>query len=161
LATSRPIGAAHVDKLLTIRGTIVRAGTVKLLEARRIYECARCKHRFVVAADIEQGATVQLPTACPSQKITPCKGISFRRCEEISLYTNYQEIQVREGRQCITVGLTPRTLTVVLQDELDVTSVKLSRSVGGRYKTAGSYLPWNAMRRRISTASDCSLCSRR
>ncbi len=112
------VSAAHIDKLLTIRGTIVRAGTNKLLEARRLYECTRCKHRFVVAADIEQGATVQLPTACPSQKANPCKGVSFRHCEEVSLYTNYQEIQVQEGRQCLTVGSTPRTLTVVLQDEL-------------------------------------------
>jgi DNA helicase MCM9 len=112
------VSAAHIDKLLTIRGTIVRAGTVKLLEARRLYECTRCKHRFVVAADLEQGATVQLPNACPSQKENPCKGISFRHCEEVSLYTNYQEIQVQEGRQCLTVGSTPRTLTVVLQDEL-------------------------------------------
>jgi DNA helicase MCM9 len=112
------VSAAHIDKLLTIRGTIVRAGTVKLLEARRLYECTRCKHRFVVAADLEQGATVQLPTACPSQKDNPCKGTSFRHCEEVSLYTNYQEIQVQEGRQCLTVGSTPRTLTVVLQDEL-------------------------------------------
>ncbi|KAG7674017.1 putative DNA helicase MCM9 [Nannochloris sp. 'desiccata'] len=112
------VSAAHIDKLLTIRGTIVRAGTVKLLEARRLYECARCKHRFVVAADLEQGATVQLPNVCPSQKDNPCKGTSFRHCEEVSLYTNYQEIQVQEGRQCLTVGSTPRTLTVVLQDEL-------------------------------------------
>ena len=112
------ISAAHIDKLLTIRGTIVRAGTVKLLEARRLYECTRCKHRFVVAADLEQGATVQLPNACPSIKDNPCKGTSFRHCEEVSLYTNYQEIQVQEGRQCLTVGSTPRTLTVVLQDEL-------------------------------------------
>jgi len=112
------VSAAHIDKLLTIRGTIVRAGTVKLLEARRLYECTRCKYRFVVAADLEQGATVQLPSACPSQRDNPCKGISFRHCEEVSLYTNYQEIQVQEGRQCLTVGSTPRTLTVVLQDEL-------------------------------------------
>lgn len=112
------VSAAHIDKLLTIRGTIVRAGTVKLLEARRLYECTRCKYRFVVAADLEQGATVQLPGACPSEKDAPCKGTSFRHCEEVSLYTNYQEIQVQEGRQCLTVGSTPRTLTVVLQDEL-------------------------------------------
>lgn len=112
------ISSAHIDKLITVRGTVVRTGAVKLLEARRLYECTRCRHRFVVAADLEQGATVQLPGMCPSSRDKPCTGTSFKHCEEVSLYTNYQEVQVQEGRQCLTVGSSPRTLTVVLQDEL-------------------------------------------
>ena len=111
------VSAAHLDKLITVRGTVVRAAPVKLLEARRLYECGKCRHRFVVAADLEQGATVQLPSACPSNRDRCCTGTNFRHCEEVSLYTNYQEIQIQEGRQCLTVGSTPRTLTVVLQDE--------------------------------------------
>ena len=124
------ISSAHIDKLITVRGTIVRTGAVQLLESRRLYECTRCKHRFVVAADLEQGATVQLPGVCPSARDKPCRGSSFRHCNEVSLYTNYQEVQVQEGRQCLTMGCTPRTLTVVFQDEIADTC-----QVGGNTKS--------------------------
>lgn len=112
------ISAGHIDKLITITGTVVRTGTVKLLEARRLYECNKCHHRFVVAADLEMGATVQLPTFCPSNKPRPCIGTNFRHCEEVSLFTNFQEIQVQEGQQCFAVGSSSRALTLVLQDDL-------------------------------------------
>lgn len=112
------VSSAHIDRLITVRGTVVRTGAVKLLESRRLYECNKCKHRFVIAADLEQGATVQLPAACPSRRDNPCKGTNFKHIEEVSLYTNYQEIQLQEGRQCLTVGAAPKTLTVVLQDDL-------------------------------------------
>lgn len=117
------ISASHIDSLIIVRGTVVRTSQIKLLEARRLYECSRCRHRFVVAADLEQGASVELPSACPSNKDNPCRGTSFRHCEEVALYTNYQEIQMQEGRQCLTIGSNPllsppRPLTVLLQDEL-------------------------------------------
>lgn len=41
------ICAAHIGKLLTVRGTVVKTGIVKALEARRLYECNKCKHRCV------------------------------------------------------------------------------------------------------------------
>jgi DNA helicase MCM9 len=112
------IGAAHIDRVITLRGTVVRTGAVKLLEARRLYECGRCRHRFVVAADLELGATVTLPPSCPAPRAPPCKGTTFRHCEEVALYTNFQEAQVQEGSQCLALGAAPRALTVLLQDEL-------------------------------------------
>jgi DNA replicative helicase MCM subunit Mcm2 (Cdc46/Mcm family) len=39
------VGAAHLDRLLTVVGTVSKAGPAKMLEARRLYECGRCKHR--------------------------------------------------------------------------------------------------------------------
>lgn len=112
------ISSGHLDRLVTVRGTVVRTGAVKLLEARRLYECTRCRHRFVVAADLEQGATVQLPSACPSSRDKPCIGTSFKQCEGVSLYTNYQEVQMQEGMHCLAVGASARTMTVMLQDEM-------------------------------------------
>jgi len=121
------ISAGHIDRLITVKGTIVRTGSVKLLEARRLYECTKCRHRFVVAADLEMGATVQLPAVCPSARVGPCPGSNFKHCEDISLYTNYQEIQVQEGMQCLGVGSSALPITVLLQDELADTS-----QVGGK-----------------------------
>lgn len=39
------VGAPHIDRLLTVAGTVTKTGPVKMLEARRLYECGRCKHR--------------------------------------------------------------------------------------------------------------------
>lgn len=39
------VTAAHVDQLVTLSGTVVKTGLVRVLEARRLYECSKCKHR--------------------------------------------------------------------------------------------------------------------
>lgn len=39
------ISAAHNDRIITFSGTVVRTGVVKVLEARRLYECTKCKRR--------------------------------------------------------------------------------------------------------------------
>jgi DNA helicase MCM9 len=113
-------GAPHLDRLLVARGAVVRTGAVRVMEARRLYECGRCGGRFVVAADLEAGATVALPAACPARGARggACRGTDFRHCEEVALYTDYQEVQVQEGRGGGAPGAAPRPLTVILQDEL-------------------------------------------
>ena len=39
------VGAPHIGRLITILGTVVKAGMVRVLESRRLFECTRCKHR--------------------------------------------------------------------------------------------------------------------
>ncbi|GAB4814822.1 hypothetical protein N2152v2_001868 [Parachlorella kessleri] len=112
------IAAAHIDHLITFSGTVVKTGLVKALEARRMYECTKCKHRFVLTADSEMGGTVQLPKACPSQREKPCMSGSFRHCEEAQLFTNFQELRVQESAQCVSLGAMPHSITVILQDEM-------------------------------------------
>jgi hypothetical protein len=117
------ICAQHLDRLVTVRGTVVRAGPVQALEAKRLYECTRCRHRFAVAADPEAGgAAVQLPASCPD---AGCKGSAFKECEDAVIYTNYREVQLRDGGAGASgaTGLGggsggPRALAVILQDEL-------------------------------------------
>ncbi|KAK9824018.1 hypothetical protein WJX72_006994 [[Myrmecia] bisecta] len=112
------IRSVHVNKLLTVSGTVVRSGAVQMLEAQRLYECAKCKHRFVTSVDLELGPTMQLPTACPSPGPKICKGVTFQHIEEVQLHTDYQEIRVQEKSQCVALGAMPRSITVILQDEL-------------------------------------------
>lgn len=40
----------HRGMLLTIKGTIIRSGAMKMIEGERIYECRRCKHRLSLCA---------------------------------------------------------------------------------------------------------------
>lgn len=36
----------HRGILLTLKGTVVRSGAVKMIEGEKIYECRNCKHRY-------------------------------------------------------------------------------------------------------------------
>ncbi len=39
------VRSCHVDKLLTITGTVVRTGSVTMMESHKLYECTRCHDR--------------------------------------------------------------------------------------------------------------------
>ena len=39
------IRSCHVDKLLTVSGTVVRTGSVTMIESHKLYECTRCHDR--------------------------------------------------------------------------------------------------------------------
>ena len=39
------IRSCHVDKLLTVSGTVVRTGSVTMVESHKVYECTRCHDR--------------------------------------------------------------------------------------------------------------------
>lgn len=42
------LGSFHLGKLVTIRGTVVKAGPVKMFEAQKVHMCNKCKHRCVL-----------------------------------------------------------------------------------------------------------------
>lgn len=39
------IRSCHVDRLLTVSGTVVRTGSVTMIESHKLYECTRCHDR--------------------------------------------------------------------------------------------------------------------
>lgn len=49
------VGASHIDRLVTMGGTVTKTGPVKMLELRRLYECGRCKHRCSSGAGVLLG----------------------------------------------------------------------------------------------------------
>lgn len=56
------------DHLVQISGTIVRTGSVRVLELSKEYQCMkpRCGHRFRVFADPEQSNLLPTPQSCPA-----------------------------------------------------------------------------------------------
>lgn len=38
----------HRGILLTLKGTVIRSGAIKMVEGDRTFECRRCKHRWVL-----------------------------------------------------------------------------------------------------------------
>ena len=74
--------------------------------------------RFVVKVDMEAEATIQLPQACPAKKARPCKGRSFRHLTELQRHSDFQEIRVQERSQSLAVGAMPRSMDLIVQDDL-------------------------------------------
>lgn len=124
--TPSGVGAAHAGRLLTVAGTVTKTGPVKALEVRRVYECCRCKHSFVVEADIEMGGQMRIPRVCPTQK-RECKSKEFRHDDGMSAFTNWQEVRIQEQEQGGSGS--PRALTVLLLDDLADAGVQVGDEV--------------------------------
>ncbi|KAM8999408.1 DNA helicase MCM9 isoform X1 [Sarcophilus harrisii] len=109
-----------VGHFLSVTGTVIRTSMVKVLEYERDYMCNKCKHVFVVKADFEQHYAFCRPSSCPnkegcnSSKFTCLSGSSSSpaRCRD------YQEIKIQEQVQRLSVGSIPRSMKVVLEDDL-------------------------------------------
>ncbi|KAG9152561.1 hypothetical protein Leryth_024714 [Lithospermum erythrorhizon] len=57
----------HRGILLTVKGTVIRSGSVKMIEGEKIYQCKMCTHRFKVYPEVETRNSIPNPTCCPSQ----------------------------------------------------------------------------------------------
>ncbi|XP_068933062.1 DNA helicase MCM9 isoform X2 [Petaurus breviceps papuanus] len=108
-----------VGHFLSVTGTVIRTSMAKVLEYERDYMCNKCKHVFVVKADFEQYYTFCRPSSCPnkegcnSSKFTCLSGsASSTHCRD------YQEIKIQEQVQRLSVGSIPRSMKVVLEDDL-------------------------------------------
>ncbi|KAM9356307.1 DNA helicase MCM9 [Pholidichthys leucotaenia] len=108
-----------VGHFLSVTGTVIRTGVAKVLEYERDYICTTCRHVFPVQADFDQFYTFVPPVACPnpdgcnSYKFTCLSGGS-----EPAACKDYQEIKIQEHVQRLSVGSIPRSLVVVLEDDL-------------------------------------------
>ncbi len=110
------IRANDVGRLIQVTGTVVRLGTVKMLNVSREYTCKnnKCGHRFKVYADFEQGYVLQPPKACPKE----CRGSEFLENADGDECTDYQELKIQEQVQNLKFGSIPRSILVALEDDL-------------------------------------------
>ncbi|KAJ4847145.1 DNA helicase mcm9 [Turnera subulata] len=108
----------HRGILLTLKGTVIRSGAIKMYEGERMYRCHRCKHQFPVYPELESRNSILLPSFCPSQGPKPCEGTRFESVDETVIRHDYQEIKIQESTQVLGVGVIPRSIPVILQDDL-------------------------------------------
>jgi DNA helicase MCM9 len=115
--TVSSIRADDINRLISVSGTIIRTGAIKMLQSRREYTCAKCKHRFFCMADVEQRYVMNLPAECPSGGLSakPCTGTKFDMVEGSQVCRDYQEVRIQEQVHRLTVGSIPRSITLVLQ----------------------------------------------
>ncbi|KAF4028132.1 MCM AAA-lid domain [Phytophthora infestans] len=134
------IRSNDVKQLIQIAGTVVRTGMIKMQEIEREYQCcnARCGHRFLVKSDPEQGNVLEIPKVCPSDSTgdtssggkKPCKSTQFMPVggADSSVVSDHQVIKIQEQASKLGVGSIPRSILVVLEDDL-VDSVKAGDQV--------------------------------
>jgi DNA replicative helicase MCM subunit Mcm2 (Cdc46/Mcm family) len=102
------IGAAHRDKLVTVRGRVVRAQGVQLFGAYKTLECVSCKGLARVLVPVQDPSCVQRPDACPAES---CSSETFRELDDGGVtYTNYQEIALQVRSHQLLTGSSLRYL---------------------------------------------------
>ncbi|XP_036901750.1 DNA helicase MCM9 isoform X1 [Sturnira hondurensis] len=109
-----------VGHFLSVTGTVIRTSLVKILEFEREYMCNKCKHVFTVRADFEQYYTFCRPSSCPS--LESCNSSKFTCLSDLSSSPtrcrDYQEIKIQEQVQRLSIGSIPRSMKVILEDDL-------------------------------------------
>ncbi|CAN9507564.1 unnamed protein product [Ophioblennius macclurei] len=108
-----------VGHFLSLTGTIIRTSIAKVLESERDYMCAKCRHVFTIQADFHQHYSFVPPVVCPHPE--GCNSTKFSCLStgsEPALCRDYQEIKIQEQVQRLCVGSVPRSLVVVLEDDL-------------------------------------------
>ncbi|CAH8319317.1 unnamed protein product [Eruca vesicaria subsp. sativa] len=122
------IRVKHRGILLMLKGTVIRSGAVKMYEGERMYRCRKCKHMFPLFPELESIKTIVKPPFCPSQRSKSCDGTNFDPVDDTVTRHDYQEIKIQENTQVLGVGVIPRSILVVLKDDL-VDNVKAGDDV--------------------------------
>ncbi|ESW20389.1 hypothetical protein PHAVU_006G204900 [Phaseolus vulgaris] len=109
----------HHGILLTLKGIVTRSGAIKMHEGERTYMCQKCKNSFPVHPLVEARNSISLPSICPiKQNSKPCAGTKFQYVENTIVCNDYQEIKIQESTQVLGVGAIPRSILVILKDDL-------------------------------------------
>eukprot|EP00505_MAST-04D_sp_SCG-Rhode-Island_P003894 Stramenopile-MAST_4_protein_3894 len=120
------VRSADVGSFIQISGTVIRTMTVQMLESERSYRCTGrfCRnHEFVVRADVEQNYAMKEPKSCPSdprgnQNGKKCNSFTFDEIEGSCICRDFQEIRIQENISKLSMGSMPRSISVILQDDL-------------------------------------------
>ena len=112
------IRADDTRHMVQFMGTVVRTGSVRMLEKSKKYECQKsnCRHQFFVHADPEQGNALPKPLVCPQPRCRQAN--SLREVEGQRVCVDYQEIKVQDQMERIAFGSMPRSIAVILQCDL-------------------------------------------
>lgn len=97
-----------------------------MLETKRLYECGKCKSHFVATYDREAHNQVTKPSRCigggeEGDKV--CESTKFKQLPTVAGdlpngCKDYQEIKLQEQVNKLAVGTIPRSISVILEDDL-------------------------------------------
>ena len=67
---------------------------------------------------IDDEACARTPYSCPAERAKPCKSTRFTVVEGTRVCRDYQEMKIQEQLSLLNVGSIPRSMMVVLEDDL-------------------------------------------
>ncbi|KAJ2744568.1 DNA helicase mcm9 [Coemansia sp. BCRC 34301] len=117
-------GSSDVGRLLSITGTVIRTGLVKMMETHKRFSCLKCRGTFTVRAELEQYNYIPKPTKCLAPGEDFCNSTNFAPVDGVDSQeaqlscTDYQEIKIQEQVGKLALGTIPRSIVVVLEGDL-------------------------------------------
>ncbi len=111
------IRSCHTGKFVQLRGTATRAGMIKMVEAHRTYRCgsSRCGVEQFIVAEADRAYAIEEPRGCLQNS---CKSTRCELLPEKTVCKDAQELRVQEHATKLAVGSIPRSILVVLEDDL-------------------------------------------
>lgn len=112
--------ASSLGRLLSIRGTVIRTGGLKMQEYSKEWECTRCKTKQSTFVDDHQYGNIPKPVTCTGTvDELPCKNLKFTEVNSTtSIHVDYQEIKIQELTSVLEIGAVPRSILILLRHEL-------------------------------------------
>ncbi|GFU32242.1 DNA helicase MCM9 [Nephila pilipes] len=110
---------SDTGQFMCISGTVIRRTASKVLEYRKLWKCKKCRHQFTVDAEVEKGYIFEKPIVCPNPEW--CSGKNFTLLStdiDPQFCKDYCEIKIQQQFNTLTVGSVPRSMWVILEDDL-------------------------------------------
>ncbi|KAJ8754157.1 hypothetical protein K2173_002056 [Erythroxylum novogranatense] len=106
--------AAYIEKLVSVRGTVVKVTTVKPLVVKMTFDCEKCKSNIV---RIFPDGKFSPPFAC---NLNGCKGRTFKPIRSSAVAIDFQKIRIQEllRPEDHEDGRVPRTVECELTEDL-------------------------------------------
>ncbi|CAK9323207.1 unnamed protein product [Citrullus colocynthis] len=106
--------AAYIDKLVSVRGTVVKVSTVKPLVVRMSFDCAKCKSNIT---RIFPDGKFSPPSFC---ELDGCKSKTFNPVRSTAEAIDFQKIRLQELTKSDDheEGRVPRTVECELTEDL-------------------------------------------
>ncbi|PWN48641.1 putative replication licensing factor MCM4 [Violaceomyces palustris] len=109
----RDLNPSDIDKLVTVKGLVIRATPIIPDMKQAFFRCLVCNHTLTV--DIDRGRIAE-PDRCPRQVCNQQGSISLihNRCE----FADRQVVRIQETPDVVPDGQTPHTVSMCSYDEL-------------------------------------------
>jgi DNA replication licensing factor MCM4 len=109
----RDLDPADMDKLISVKGLVIRASTVIPDMKEAFFACNVCKHTVLVT--IDRGKIAE-PTTCP--RVACGSKDSMQIVHNRCIFADKQSIKLQETPDSVPDGQTPHTVTLCAYDEL-------------------------------------------
>ncbi|SPC66898.1 probable replication licensing factor MCM4 [Ustilago sp. UG-2017b] len=109
----RDLNPADIDKLVTVRGLVIRATPIIPEMKQAFFRCLVCNH--TVPVEIDRGRIAE-PDRCPRQvcNLQGSMSLIHNRCE----FSDRQVVRIQETPDVVPDGQTPHTVSMCSYDEL-------------------------------------------